>query len=489
MHAGIGEMLARDLETIEPMFDVPVLVVGDVMLDRHVHGHVRRISPEAPVPVVSLSGEVHTPGGAGNVAATLAGLGCPVTLAGLVGADVEGALLRDALHAKGVARLALHEGPGLQTISKTRILSEGQQQLLRLDRDGDRAAFAAAAEGLLERVLPLVEGQAAVVLADYEKGAISLAMARAVIDRCRERGIPCVVDPKKVDFAAYARATVVTPNLPEAERAAGRPLPGDEAVALAGGEMRSALGLDAMLITRGPEGMTLATADGSTHIPAQVRDVADVTGAGDTVVAVLAACLGSGWDLVPACRLANVAAGIAVSHPGTYVVHADELAMAWKGLSHKVLKRESARRRLAEARRRGRKVVFTNGCFDILHAGHLASLEGSRREGDLLVVGVNSDASVRRLKGDSRPVIDQENRASLLAGLACVDIVVIFDEPTPDELIRELEPDVLAKGGDYTLDQIAGAEFVLGRGGRVVTIPLVPGLSTTAILERKARGT
>jgi D-beta-D-heptose 7-phosphate kinase/D-beta-D-heptose 1-phosphate adenosyltransferase len=471
----------------DPMFDVPVMVIGDVMLDRHVHGHVRRISPEAPVPVVSLAGEVHTPGGAGNVAATLAGLGCPVTLAGLVGADAEGMQLREALHGKGVVRVVLHAGPGLQTISKTRILSEGQQQLLRLDRDGDRAAFAAEAETLLRRILPVVDEQAAVVLADYEKGVITPAVARAVIDRCRERGIPCVVDPKKVEFAAYARATVVTPNLLEAERAAGRPLPGDEPVARAADEMRAALQLDAMLITRGPEGMTLSTPEGITHIPAQIRDVADVTGAGDTVVAVLAACLGSGWPLPEACRLANVAAGIAVSHPGTYVVHADELAMAWKGLPHKVLNRESARRRLADARGRGRKVVFTNGCFDILHAGHLASLEGSKRLGDLLVVGLNSDASVRRLKGDSRPVIDQDNRASLLAGLACVDVVVIFDEETPEELIRALEPDVLAKGGDYTVDQIAGADFVLGRGGRVVTVPLVPGLSTTAILERKAR--
>jgi D-beta-D-heptose 7-phosphate kinase / D-beta-D-heptose 1-phosphate adenosyltransferase len=472
----------------DPMFDIPVLVVGDVMLDRHVYGHVRRISPEAPVPVVSLLGEVHTPGGAGNVAATLAGLGARVTLAGLVGADAEGEQLREALRAKGVSRLALHEGPGLQTISKTRILSEGQQQLLRLDRDGDRAIFAAAAEGLLGRFLPLLDEQAAVVLADYEKGALTPAVIRAVIDGCRRRGIPCVVDPKKLDFTNYARATVVTPNLLEAERAASRPLPGDDAVARAADEMRLAFELDAMLITRGHDGMTLSTPEGITHIPAQVRDVADVTGAGDTVVAVLAACLGSGRDLIEACRLANVAAGIAVSHPGTYVVHADELATAWRGLSHKVLTREAARRRLADARRRGRKVVFTNGCFDLLHAGHIASLEGARRYGDLLVVGLNSDASIRGLKGDSRPVQNQENRATLLAGFACVDVVVVFDEPTPEELIRELEPDVLAKGGDYTPDQIAGADFVLSHGGRVVTIPLVPGLSTTAILERRIGG-
>jgi D-beta-D-heptose 7-phosphate kinase/D-beta-D-heptose 1-phosphate adenosyltransferase len=470
------------------MFDIPVMVVGDVMLDRHVHGHVRRISPEAPVPVVSLAGEVHTPGGAGNVAATLAALCAPVTLAGLVGPDAEGAQLVEALHAKGVTRTALHRAPDLQTITKTRILSEGQQQLLRLDRDGDRAAFAAAAEGLLARIRPRLDGQAAVVIADYEKGAITPAVARAIIDECRRRGIPCVVDPKKVDFTAYARATVVTPNLLEAERTAGRPLADDAAVARAAEEMRVALELDAMLITRGPEGMTLSTPRRITHIPTQVRAVADVTGAGDTVVAVLAACLASGWDPVEACRLATVAAGIAVSHPGTYVVHADELSMAWKGLSHKILNREAARRRLAEARRRGRKVVFTNGCFDVLHAGHLTSLEGAKRLGDLLVVGLNSDASVRRLKGDSRPVNHQEHRASLLAGLACVDIVVIFEEPTPEELISLLEPDVLVKGGDYTIDQVAGADIVHARGGQVVILPLVPGLSTTAVLERRAGG-
>jgi D-beta-D-heptose 7-phosphate kinase/D-beta-D-heptose 1-phosphate adenosyltransferase len=296
-----------------------------------------------------------------------------------------------------------------------------------------------------------------------------------------------VVDPKKLDFSVYSRATVVTPNLPEAEQAAGGPLADDEAVAGAADAMRSRLELDAMLITRGAEGMTLSTPAGIAHIAAQVRDVADVTGAGDTVVAVLAACLASGWDIAEACRLANVAAGIAVSHPGTYVVHADELATAWKGLSHKVLNRHSARRRLAEARRRGRKVVFTNGCFDVFHAGHLASLEGAKRLGDLLVVGLNSDASVRRLKGDSRPVIDEENRARVLAGLACVDVVVIFDEPTPVELIALLEPDVLVKGGDYTVDQVAGADIVKARGGQVVTLPLVPGLSTTAILERRSK--
>ncbi len=468
------------------MFDVRVLVIGDVMLDRHVHGHVRRISPEAPVPVVGVLGEDHAPGGAGNVAATLAGLGCAVTLAGLVGIDSEGSLLRGSLETRGVRRLALHEESGLGTISKTRILSDSQQQLLRLDRDGDRLEYERCADRLLDSLGSLITGQQAVVIADYDKGMVTPAVAGFVIERCKRVGVPCVVDPKKPDFAVYRGATVVTPNLLEAERAVGRKLADDGAAAEAAVALRLALDLDGMLITRGSEGMTLAALDGILHIPAVVRDVADVTGAGDTVVSVLAACLGSGWRLDEACRLANVAAGIAVSHPGTYVVQADELGMAWQGRSPKILSREAARRRLAEARRRGRKVVFTNGCFDILHPGHLSCLEGAKRLGDVLVVGLNSDDSVRGLKGDSRPVFGEENRAGMLAGLACVDVVVIFDEETPESLIEELDPNVLVKGGDYALDQIAGAEFVRSRGGEVVALPLVAGLSTTRILDRTA---
>lgn len=468
------------------MFDNRVLVVGDVMLDRHVHGHVRRISPEAPVPVVGLLGEVCTPGGAGNVAAGLAGLGCDVTLAGLIGADAEGELLRQALGSKGVARRELVERPELITVSKTRILSEAHQQLLRLDRDGDRDRFAAFEDDLLARVLPLIADQTAVVLADYEKGVVTPKVARAVIAACRARGVPCVVDPKKVDFSPYAGATVVTPNLLEAERTAGRPLTDDDEAGIAAEELREALRTDAMLITRGPQGMTLALPGAVHHIASRTRDVSDVTGAGDTVVAVLAACLGDHWPIADACRIANTAAGIAVGRPGTYVVQAGELQAAWGGLSPKVLGRQAAAAVLAEARRRGRRIVFTNGCFDILHAGHLACLEGAKRLGDLLVVGLNSDASVRGLKGPSRPVIHQDNRAGLLAGLACVDVVVVFDEPTPVELIELFEPDVLVKGGDYTIDQIAGADIVLERGGRVVALPMVPGLSTTAILDRKA---
>jgi D-beta-D-heptose 7-phosphate kinase/D-beta-D-heptose 1-phosphate adenosyltransferase len=466
------------------MFDIlaRILVFGDVMLDRHVLGDVRRISPEAPVPVVSLTRESCTPGGAGHVAASLAGLGCPVTLAGLVGDDPDGARLRAALHDKGVGRLETTDRPGLTTICKTRILSDSRQQMLRLDQDGDRSAFVAAAGELLGRVLRLIPEHRVVVLADYDKGAIPPEVARAVIRRCRELGVLCVVDTKKLDFSVYAESTVLTPNRMEAERAFGRPLGDEGAIATAAEVMLVDLGLDAMLITRGSDGMTLATPGNVVHLPAQAREVADVTGAGDTVVAVLAGCLASGMEITEACRLAGVAAGIAVGRSGTYVVRAGELEAAWRGISPKVLLPDAARYRVAEARRSGRRVVFTNGCFDILHAGHLASLEGARRLGDFLVVGLNSDSSVRGLKGGKRPIIAQTDRAALLAGLACIDVVVIFDEPTPALLIEQLGPDVLVKGGDYQADQIAGAEFVRSRGGRVVTLPLVPGLSTTSIL-------
>jgi D-beta-D-heptose 7-phosphate kinase/D-beta-D-heptose 1-phosphate adenosyltransferase len=472
--------------TVRDFEGIPVLVCGDVMLDRHVHGQVRRISPEAPVPVVSLLREECAPGGAGHVAASMAGLGCRVTLAGLIGDDPEGLQLRRALAGKGVARVVTAGPAGLTTVTKTRILSESHQQMLRLDRDGRRDAFAAAAPDLLARVLPRLGRFRAVVLSDYDKGVVTPDLASALIRRCRERGVPCVVDPKRPDLSAFAGATVLAPNLPEAERAIGQPLEGDQAIGEAAAAVRDRLGLDAMLITRGADGMTLAAAGPPVQIPAQARAVADVTGAGDTVVATLAACIAAGWPMADACRLASVAAGIAVSHPGTYVVRASELEPAWRGDSTKVLDRASARHRVDDARRAGRQVVFTNGCFDVLHAGHLSSLERARALGDLLVVGLNSDASVRRLKGESRPVNTQRDRAALLAGLSCVDLVVVFDEPTPERLIQTLEPDVLVKGGDYTVETIAGADFVLARGGRVVTLPLVPGLSTTAILARRA---
>ncbi|RUL86886.1 D-glycero-beta-D-manno-heptose 1-phosphate adenylyltransferase [Tautonia sociabilis] len=452
------------------------------MLDRYLEGDVARISPEAPVPVVRMTREWYRPGGAGNVAASLAGLGCRTTLAGAAGQDPEADRLRQALNEAGVADCVLVGPPGCRTICKTRVVSQGQHQLLRLDQDGDRPAFQAAGATLRARLDSLLDTQDVVVLSDYDKGALTPALVRATIASCRDRGLPCIVDPKQVDFLVYAGASLLTPNLLEARRAVGRPIDDDDSVGQAACELRERLGLEAMLITRGADGMTLATAGGLHHFPAEVREVADVTGAGDTVAAVLAACLGSGSRVEDACRAASVAAGIAVGHPGCYVVRASELDRALRGCSPKVRSPEAARQWALDQRRAGRSIVFTNGCFDILHAGHLACLEQARRLGDSLIVGLNSDASVRGLKGPTRPVVGQDHRAALLAGLSCVDAVVLFDGPTPEDLIRLIEPHVLVKGGDYAPDGIVGADFVRSYGGRVATIPLVPGLSTTSIL-------
>ncbi len=472
--------------TCRDFIDLPVLVVGDCMLDRYLHGRVQRISAEAPAPVVTLGRQWTSPGGAGHVCASLAGLGCRVTLAAAIGRDPDGVELTATLEKAGVTELLIAGDQQTRTISKTRVLAGTHQQLLRLDVDGSPAEFERLTLAIAEQVMPRLASFKAVVLADYDKGTLSVELLRSIIDECRRLSIPCVVDPKKRDFDAYRGATILTPNTHEAERALGRALSDNASVEAAALELRSRLALDYMLITRGAEGMTLAARDVATHIPAKVRAVADVTGAGDTVVATMAACLAAGGEISEACRMAGLAAGIAVSMPGTYVVKAAELDTACQGLSPKIVDWDTARARAADAQRSARKVVFTNGCFDILHAGHLHCLEQARGLGDLLVVGLNSDSSVKLNKGPTRPVIREELRASLLAGLGCVDLIVLFDELTPENLVRHVAPDVLAKGGDYDPATMAGADFVRARGGHVVTIPLVDGLSTTNILRATA---
>jgi D-beta-D-heptose 7-phosphate kinase/D-beta-D-heptose 1-phosphate adenosyltransferase len=461
---------------------VKALVIGDVMLDREIVGRVHRISPEAPVPVVSIQHQRVCAGGAGNVAASLAALGCQVTLAGCIGTDREGELLRNALRQANVATLLLRSSEHIQTIYKTRILAAGQH-LLRLDQDGCRGDIEQCGKALWSDVLPQIDQHQVVVLSDYEKGTLSESLVRGVIERCRSAMIPCIVDPKKTDLQVYRGASILCPNLREAELGLKRSLAGDDEIGAAARQLRSELSLDFMLITRGADGMTLATEQGLVHIPAKRCGARDVTGAGDTVVAVLAACLGSRGDIEAACRLATLAASLAVSRSGTYVVSANELRIAAEGKSPKILDWPAAKAFLEGPRRHGQRVVFTNGCFDILHAGHLYCLEQARQLGDLLIVGLNSDQSVRLLKGETRPIIDQEHRADLLAGLACVDGVVLFNEETPAALIEHLCPDVLVKGGEYVPATIPGADSVIRSGGQVITIPMLPGLSTTRIVN------
>jgi D-beta-D-heptose 7-phosphate kinase/D-beta-D-heptose 1-phosphate adenosyltransferase len=469
-----------------PRFDAArVLVCGDVMLDRYWSGEVERISPEAPVPVVHVGDEEFRPGGAANVALNVAALGAACTLVGLVGDDAAADALEARLAAAGVD-CDLVRVPGWQTITKLRVTSR-RQQLIRLDFEVPLAADAAATAraALAEAVARHAPTHGAVVFSDYAKGA--LADPGALVRAARAGGAKVLVDPKQPPYDVWAGADLVKPNLAEFRAVAGTPA--DEADLLARAErLRADAGIGALLITRGEAGMTLVGADAEpVHVPARAVDVFDVTGAGDTVAATLAAVVAAGDGLERAVRLANIAASIAVSHAGTVAVSAPELRAALReeiAPDRGVLERDPLAAAVASARRRGERIVFTNGCFDIVHAGHVGYLEQARALGDRLVVAINDDASVTRLKGPGRPVNRAEHRARVLAGLAAVDWVTVFDEDTPIPLLELLAPDVLVKGGDYAVSEVVGGEIVAARGGEVRVLDFHDALSTTAIVER-----
>ncbi|MFP5305404.1 MAG: bifunctional D-glycero-beta-D-manno-heptose-7-phosphate kinase/D-glycero-beta-D-manno-heptose 1-phosphate adenylyltransferase HldE [Gammaproteobacteria bacterium] len=460
-----------------------VLVVGDVMLDRYWTGPVQRISPEAPVPVVRVRGDEARPGGAANVALNVASLGARVHVLGVVGADDAGAQLRGAMAARGVDAEWIVSRT-LPTITKLRVLSRNQQ-LLRLDFEESLAATGAFDQAALQaRYAELLADCDVVVCSDYGKG--TLAEVAALIALARKAGKPVLVDPKGDDYARYAGATLLTPNVPELEAVVGSAA--DEAELLARGDsLRDRLKLDALLLTRSEKGMSLLRRKHAPlHLPAEAREVFDVTGAGDTVIAVLAAALAAGVELPFACRLANLAAGIVVGKLGTAAVSVAELEVA---LQHAhgdagVLDEDALLLRVAAARARGETIVMTNGCFDVLHVGHVKYLEAARRLGDVLIVAVNDDDSVRRLKGPTRPLNSCADRMRVLAGLRSVDWVVPFVEDTPARLIGAVLPDVLVKGGDYSPEQIAGHDTVTANGGRVVVLDYHAGYSTTGLIER-----
>ncbi len=460
--------------------DVRVLVVGDVMLDRYWHGDTGRISPEAPVPVVRVGEAEERVGGAGNVGVNVAALAGAATVVGPVGEDEAGHLLAGRLEAEG-CRAALVPVEDWPTITKLRVLSR-HQQLIRLDFEQPLPAAARA------RLFAAFEAALAdcdvVVLSDYAKGA--LADPRPFIRAARERGRPVIVDPKRADLGAYAGATLVTPNRAEFEQAAGAFA--DEAeLTERGRALLAETGIGGLLVTRSEAGMSLVVAGVEPlHLAARAREVFDVTGAGDTVVAVLAAAMGAGETPERAAMLANLAAGLVVGKLGTASVSAAELGEAVAGPAgeHGVVEPGRLEVLLAEARRRGERVVMTNGCFDILHPGHVAYLEEAARLGDRLVVAVNDDASVARLKGPERPVNPLEQRMAVLAGLRSVDWVVPFAEDTPRELICRLGPDLLVKGGDYAPGDVAGGDCVRAAGGEVVILGFREGFSTTSMIQR-----
>ncbi|RMF88089.1 MAG: bifunctional D-glycero-beta-D-manno-heptose-7-phosphate kinase/D-glycero-beta-D-manno-heptose 1-phosphate adenylyltransferase HldE [Nitrospirae bacterium] len=479
-----------DLSLLDRIAGRRVLVVGDVMLDEYLWGEIERISPEAPVPVLDERSRHHAVGGAGNVAANLAALGCRAGIGSVVGEDGPARTLRAELEALGVDGRALVVDRERPTPLKTRVIAR-RQQLVRIDREERRPLAPWAEERLLEAVRGCLGGCGAVVLSDYGKGVVTEGLVRGITQAARAAGVPVVGDPKGRDYRRYRGVTLLTPNRKEAAEATGIALTDAAAVERAGARLLEIVGSEAMLITLSEEGMALfRRGEPPLRLPTRAREVYDVTGAGDTVVAALAAALAAGADLVAAAELANMAAGVVVGKVGTATATAEEVrafaGAATDPAGRKVVPREEAVRLAARLRAEGKRLVFTNGCFDLLHVGHIRYLQQARALGDCLMVGLNTDASVRRLKGERRPLIRQEDRAHVLAALACVDYVVLFDEDTPLELIRELRPEVLVKGGDYTREQVVGHELVEAAGGRVELIPVVEGASTTAIVERIA---
>jgi D-beta-D-heptose 7-phosphate kinase/D-beta-D-heptose 1-phosphate adenosyltransferase len=482
------EQLHEAIQAIEHKWAAQrLLVVGDVMLDRYIWGEVRRISPEAPVPVVRSTRQSHQPGGAANVAMNLSRLGAKVVVIGFTGGDEDERLLAEGLRANGVEPefIVSH---GFPTITKQRILG-GRQQMLRLDTERLGARPEGDIKRLVESVRAHLAGCDAVVLSDYAKGALTEEVCQTVIEAARGQGIPVLVDPKNVDFARYRGATTICPNLAELAAA----LHGDASDLTALLDEAEGLvdqfGIEFLTATLGEKGIALVRRGRSLLAPAVARQVFDVSGAGDTVIAVLALCMACGLRPETAVELANIAAGIVVGKVGTVPVEKYELlaALAPEIALHgedKVVTREELVRRVALWKANGERVAFTNGCFDLLHIGHITLLEQARRFGDRLIVALNSDASVRGLKGAGRPVVGERERARVMAALAAVDAVVVFAEPTPLEVIVATQPDVIVKGGDYMAETVVGASEVMGWGGEVKIVPVVEGFSTTQLIAK-----
>ena len=484
-------MQQRLIEALRQGFpaDAWALVIGDLMLDRYLWGKVERISPEAPVPVVLLEKESSRPGGAANVAANLAGLGLPARLLGTVGDDAPGRELVAAIASQGVGTEALFTSSSRPTTTKTRILG-GHQQMLRLDREATAAPDAGEQEALSRLLREMMERKpAVVVLSDYAKGVLTPELCRLAIDLAAQADIPVLVDPKGRDYGKYRGATALTPNRRETAEACGVSGQDLDELLQAAQALRRALDLRFLAVTRSEEGITLLDETRTLHLPAMARQVFDVSGAGDTVIATLAAGMVAGLEPAEALHLANLAAGIVVGKVGTVPIAREELLAELaveevREQADKICDLPQLLARVRQWRANGECIVFTNGCFDLLHAGHVVYLEQAAKLGDRLVVGLNTDRSVRALKGPNRPVIHEQDRARVLAALEAVDAVVLFNEDTPLSLIEAIRPDVLVKGSDYTEDQVVGGKEVKSWGGRVALIDVVPGRSTSNILRK-----
>ena len=481
-----------DRKRVESLFtragEIRALVIGDLMLDEYLWGRADRISPEAPVQVVDVLREDLRLGGAGNVVNNLVALGCKVSVCSVIGADDNGTLLTQVFTGMGVDVDGLFEDPDRRTGKKTRVMA-AHQQIVRIDRESKEALHPSFEKLVIGYLQDSARNFNVLVVSDYLKGVLTTRVLESITALGKDAGIPVVVDPKGNDYSKYRGATILTPNRKEAEQASGIAVTDEATLNQAASRLLEELDLSALLITRSEAGMSLFRSDlEPLHIPTVAREVYDVTGAGDTVLAVLSLGLASGFSLDDSAKLANSAAGIVVGKLGTSTLKPAEI-LAEIGREHrdsdnKIKNLDVLAEIIAAEKSRGKKIVFTNGCFDLLHVGHVKYLQKARSFGDILVLGLNSDASIKRLKGDKRPLIAEEERAHILAALDCIDYVVVFDEDTPLKLIEALQPSILVKGGDYTLEGVVGREAVEAGGGRVELVQFVDGKSTTNIIER-----
>ena len=465
-----------------------VVCVGDVMLDRFVYGDVTRISPEGPIPICRVQKETAMLGGAGNVVRNLVALGASVDFISLVGNDDIARDVDRLLHdLSGVSHTLTMEA-NRPTTSKVRYVAGGQQ-LLRADRETTDPVPDAIADVLASKVENALRDAALLVVSDYGKGVITSRLATRLIEIARQKNKPVIVDPKSKDFEDYEWAALIHPNLREMVAAGGGEPITEDGIVSAARTLLSNVGIDAMLVTRGAQGMSLVSGDTAHHFKSRAREVFDVSGAGDTVVATLAASIAVGHSYEDAAQLANVAAGIVVGKVGTAVSYAEDILAELNGSfetgERQVVRTiDAAMNRIHKWRDKGEKVGFTNGCFDLLHPGHVSLLSEARGACDKLVVGLNSDWSVKRLKGEERPSQTEQARAAVLSSLETVDLVIIFSEDTPELLIKEIKPDVLVKGADYSIEAVIGADFVQSYGGEIILVEIVPGFSTTATIAR-----
>jgi D-beta-D-heptose 7-phosphate kinase/D-beta-D-heptose 1-phosphate adenosyltransferase len=478
------------LPHIDRLKAAKVLCIGDVMLDHYVYGEVERVSPEAPVPVLCIAREATTLGGAGNVLRNLCALGADASLLSVVGNDEAGRAIERLLAAQAGAEVHVLVQPQRTTTVKTRYIAAGQQ-LLRADRENATPLDRYIREDLLRLALELVRNHAVVIISDYAKGVLTEGVALEIIKAAREAGAQVIVDPRGGDPIRYRGADLMQPSRRELGHATGMPVASEDEIVAASRALIERCGFGAVLASLGREGMVLVEAGGGVRVERMaLREVYDVSGAGDTVVATLAAALGAGMPLGTGVRLAGAAAGIVVGKAGTAVVYASELAALLLGeadadaSTSKIAPRAEALERIAAWREAGLEIGFTNGCFDLLHPGHVALLGQAKAGCDRLVVGLNSDASVQRLDGSRHPVQTEAARAAVLAALATVDLVILFDEETPLALIGEIRPDLLVKGANYRLDQVVGAELVTAAGGRVLLAELMAGYSDAETISR-----